>query len=241
VRAAWRLAAPLAFAAAGALFVTSAGAAQGGDLRGGTRSDLADLIRAEQRRADDAAARVDRLRAEVEEATELAGASDRRVAAETRRVDRLAPAAGTVAVEGPGLRVTLTDAPRSADRVLPEDATPDDLVVHEQDVHAVMNALWAGGGEAMQVMDQRIITTSAVRCVGNTLVLGGRVYSPPFTVTAIGDPERLRAALDASEGVAVYRYYVDRFGLGYATEDLAETRLPAYDGALDLGYARPVS
>ena len=53
MRPVWRLAAPLAFATAGVLFATSAGAARGGDLRGGSRSDLADLIRAEQRRADD--------------------------------------------------------------------------------------------------------------------------------------------------------------------------------------------
>ena len=87
--------------------------------------------------------------------------------------------------------MTLADAPRSADRVLPEDASPDDLVVHQQDVQAVVNALWPGGAEAMQIMDQRVITTSAVRCVGNTLILQGRVYSPPFQITAIGDPQRL--------------------------------------------------
>ncbi|MGH8895179.1 MAG: DUF881 domain-containing protein, partial [Actinomycetes bacterium] len=138
----------------------------------------------------------------------------------------------------PGLRVVLADAPRSADRVLPEDARPDDLVVHQQDVQAVVNALWAGGAEAMRIMDQRIITTSAVRCVGNTLILQGRVYSPPYEITAIGDPERLRLALDTSEGVTLYRFYVERFGLVYETEDRTSVRLPAYDGSLDLLYAR---
>ena len=67
----------------------------------------------------------------------------------------------------------------------------DDVVVHQQDVQGVVNALWRGGAEAMMVMDQRIISTSAVRCVGNTLILQGRVYSPPFTVTATGDPALL--------------------------------------------------
>ncbi len=58
--------------------------------------------------------------------------------------------------------------------------SPDDLVVHQQDVQAVVNALWAGGADAVQVMDQRLLSTSAVRCVGNTLLLNGRVYSPPY-------------------------------------------------------------
>lgn len=237
MRSVWRLAAPLAFATAGVLFATSAGAARGGDLRGGSRSDLSDLIRAEERRADEVAARVDRLRAEIEAATRRAGATDRRVAAEQRRSQDLELAAGTTPVVGPGLRVTLADAPRSADRVLPENASPDDLVVHQQDVQAVVNALWEGGAEAMQVMDQRVINTSAVRCVGNTLILQGRVYSPPYDITVIGDPVRLRAALDASEGVALYRYYADTFGLVYETADLDRVRLPGYDGSLDLLHA----
>ena len=55
---------------------------------------------------------------------------------------------------------------------------PDDLVVHQQDVQSVVNALWAGGAEAMMIMDQRVVNTSAVRCIGNTLLLQGRRTRP---------------------------------------------------------------
>ena len=90
--------------------------------------------------------------------------------------------------------VTLDDAPRADQRSdLAAGARPDDLVIHQQDVQGVVNALWAGGAEAMTIMGQRVVATTAVRCVGNTLLLHGRVYSPPFVVTAVGDPARLRA------------------------------------------------
>ena len=237
MRALWRLAAPAAFAAAGMLFATSAGVAQGGSLRG-TRSDLGDLIRAEQRRADDLTARVEVLRRNVDTATHRAGAADRLVGAEQDRLHSLELAAGTSPVTGPSVTVVLSDAPRSADRVLPDGTSPDDVVVHQQDVQGVVNALWSGGAEAMQIMDQRIIATSAVRCVGNTLILQGRVYSPPYRITAIGDPERLSTALDESPAVGVYRYYVDTFGLVYETSASTRTRLPAFDGSLDLQHAQ---
>ena len=78
------------------------------------------------------------------------------------------------------------------------------MIVHQQDVQAVVNALWAGGADGLAVMGQRLITTGAVRCVGNTLLLYGRTYSPPFRVTAVGDPTRLRASLaDRTRGPAV--------------------------------------
>ena len=81
------------------------------------------------------------------------------------------------------MTVALDDAPPQArSRPLPPgipSPTPDDLVVHQQDIQGVVNALWAGGAEAMTLMGQRVIATTAVRCVGNTLLLHGAVYSPP--------------------------------------------------------------
>src|SRR5690606_25352417 len=87
---------------------------------------------------------------------------------------------------------------------------PDSLVVHQQDLEAVINALWAGGAEAMTLQGQRVTVSTAFRCVGNVLSLGGRVYSPPYRVEAIGDPNALTAALDASREIQVYRQWVDQ-------------------------------
>src|ERR687883_440089 len=123
---------------------------------------------------------------------------------------------------------------------LPISATPDDLVVHQQDVQAVVNALWVGGAEAMMLMDQRVISTSAVRCVGNTLLLQGRVYSPPYRITAIGDPARMRAALETPAALQIYREFAREFGLGWTVQDAGELTVPAFTGSLDLRYATPL-
>jgi uncharacterized protein YlxW (UPF0749 family) len=72
--------------------------------------------------------------------------------------------------------------------------------------------------------------------VGNTVVLHGRVYSPPFVVKAIGDRSRLRAALDAEPGVQFFKTFVDQFGLGYSVRGSSELTLPAYDGPLELPH-----
>ncbi len=102
----------------------------------------------------------------------------------------------------------------------------------------MVNALWAGGAEAMMLQDQRVISTSAVRCVGNTLLLQGRVYSPPYVITAVGDVKRMRQKLDADPSVTIYRQYADLLGLRYDVEDKARLTLPAYAGSLDLVHAR---
>ena len=125
------------------------------------------------------------------------------------------------AVEGPGITVTLNDSSmwQSVADTAGSSVDWDKYVVHQQDVEAVVNALWAGGAESMEVMGQRLLPTSAVICSGNVLLLQGKKYSPPFTISAIGPPELMKHALDNSRAVQIYKQYVDAFGLGYEVKD----------------------
>ena len=84
----------------------------------------------------------------------------------------------------------------------------------------------------MMLQDQRVVGGSAFRCAGNTLLLEGRVYSPPFVITVIGPVQEMTAALDEAPGVTVYREWVDHVGLGEKVETLETTTLPAFDGVL---------
>ena len=171
----------LVLVAAGFLFATSASTARGTDLRAERTTRLVDLIRERQDEHDSRLDEVNDLRAEVDALGQQAAETDSTVADARAAAEQLAGAAGVTAVVGPGLTVRLDDAPRDPGEPLPPGITPDDLVVHQQDLQGVINAMWAGGAEAIQVMDQRLISTSAVRCVGNTLILDGRVYSPRST------------------------------------------------------------
>jgi uncharacterized protein YlxW (UPF0749 family) len=225
-------------ALAGLLFAITATTARGTDLRSSENTRLVDLIHAAQQRAERAGATGARLRAEVDR---LSAAAQDPAAQQVRAAaDSLGPTVGLSAVTGTGLTITLDDAPPGAiDRSYPglPQPGPDDLVVHQQDLQAVVNALWAGGAQAMQLMDQRIISTSAVRCVGNVLILQDRVYSPPYSVTAIGDASRLSASLKASSAISNYLEYVAAYGLGYRSTPHARVTVPAYSGSLDLHFA----
>ena len=228
----WSLLVPLTALAAGLLFATSAATAQGTDLRADRRLQLTELIDRESDDVEQREADAAELRAEVRRLAEQAAVDDDRVAQATAG-EALELAAGLVPVSGPAVTVSLDDAPRREGRPALSD-DPDDLVVHQQDVQAVVNALWAGGAEAMTLMGQRIVSTSAVRCVGNTVILHGQVYGPPFVITAVGDPDSLRDSLDSDPGVLLFRTYVDRFGLGYTVRSRQSVTLPAYDGPLEL-------
>ena len=211
----------------GVLFATTARLSDGSSIRDES-SDVAGVLRERGRTIEDLTADNEAMRAEIER---LRGAdASAPTAARTAQVE---DAVGLSEVSGPALRITLTDAPSSALGTIP-GTEPDDLVVHQQDLEAYINALWAGGAEAMMLQDQRVINGSAFRCAGNTLLLEGRVYSPPFVITVIGPVKEMTAALDAAPGVQIYREWVEHVGLGEQVETLESTTLPGFVGSLTL-------
>ncbi|MEV6793749.1 DUF881 domain-containing protein [Streptomyces sp. NPDC051320] len=227
------------FALAGLIFVTSFNTAKGTDIRtDASMLKLSDLIqeRSQKNKALDESTATVR-----DDVDALAQRDDGSSKAEDADLAALEKAAGTRKVSGHALTVTLNDAPpnATANPGYPPPQ-PNDLVIHQQDLQAVVNALWQGGAKGIKVMDQRLITTSAVRCVGNTLILQGRVYSPPYKVTAIGDLGKLKAALSASAAIQNYQQYVKAYGLGWSLDERQAMTLPGYSGTADLHYAKPV-
>ena len=218
---------------AGFMIGTSASLAKGTDLRSGRNTDLISLVNIGTQRNEALAEEVAQARAEVDRLGEATGQSG----VPASELDAAAVAAHTVPVTGPGVTVVLDDAPSS---VAPPDLDPDLLVVHQQDIQAVVNALWLGGAEAMTIQGQRVVSTTGVKCVGNTVVLHGIPYAPPYRIEAIGDPAALEKALESSEYVSNYKDYVAAYGLGYQQRRVAELSFPAYGGRIELQYARPL-
>ncbi len=229
----------------GALFAVSATNSEGTDLRPGRYTDLASLTEAESRSYQDLQAEAADLKTEVDQLTRAVDDDDVRRA--EARAARLKGRAGLEAVRGEGVTVVLSDASQEAlEAALAEaaddpEADLDPLVVHQQDIQAVVNALWAGGARAVTVQGQRIVTTTGIKCTGSAVQLGGVPYPQPYTIQAVGDPAALVTALDADPYVSGFRADAERpdVGVGFALTQEPVVDAPAYDGLLDIDVARP--
>lgn len=221
-------------AVAGLMIVVSSISARGTDLRPGRNTDLVDLVQQQSRSNSKLQAQL----AEERRAVDALTAARRPEGLDTASQQELAQAAGLTALTGPAVSVELTDAPLE---VAPPGVKGDLLVVHQQDIQSVVNAMWAGGAEAMTIQGQRVISTTGIKCVGNTVVLHGIPYAPPYVITAIGDQGRMEAALTGSPYLEVYRQYVRAYGLGYQQRRVATAELPAYEGSTKLQWAQPLT
>lgn len=229
----------LVFVLAGLMFAAAANSSQGTDLRAQRAVELRDLVRQKSDRVEQLERALAVQQQRVDDLAE-GRVGDPAAVIARNGIAALQDTAGMTPVTGRSLTVSLDDAPlREPDDPLWQTLSPDDVIVHQEDVQAVVNALWRGGAEAMQVMDQRIINTSSIQCVGNTLLLQGRVYSPPFVITAVGPVKKMRASLRADATVSAYRDWAQAVGLGYDVQRDAEATIPGYTGPVTMAYAQP--
>jgi uncharacterized protein YlxW (UPF0749 family) len=235
---AWRVVTPVAVLVSGSLFAVSARNSGGTDLRPGRYTDLAALVRTESRQYDALRDRVTRLNDEV---TALTAAVDNDEVEQLRAQARaLEGPAGLVEQTGPGMTVVLTDAPAEVAESSQQD--PNRLVVHQQDIQAVVNALWKGGATAVTIQGQRVVSTTGIKCIGNSVQLQGVPYSQPYTISGIGDPTALAAAIAADDYLQLYRSDAEQpdIAVGWQADVETSVTAPAYDGLLDVSYAQPL-
>lgn len=143
--------------------------------------------------------------------------------------------AGLVDVHGPGVTVTLNDANNRKD--LGSATEANSTLIHDEDIRRVINELSAAGAEAICVNDSRIISTSAVRCVGPTVLVNDTKMAPPYEIKAIGKPDQLEAALNLNGGV-IDGLRVWGFEISISKSD--DLVIPRYSGTLNFRSASAV-
>ncbi|ABL79571.1 MULTISPECIES: DUF881 domain-containing protein [unclassified Nocardioides] len=237
-RSLWRIGTPVVVLLCGALFVVSAANSDGTDLRPGRYTDLASLVQDEADQYAELQQRRTELNNQV--AALSAAVSDRDVNRYQRRVEELKDPAGLVPRSGPGISVTLSDAPEDVINSTTGDI--NELLVHQQDIQAVVNALWKGGATAVTIAGQRIVSTTGIKCEGNAVQLQGVPYPQPYVIQAVGDQGALLTAIEGDGYVSAYREDAadPDISVGWELDLEEQVTAPAYDGLLDLNYAEPL-
>ena len=201
-------------------------------------SDREALVQRIERRtaeADRAAARAVALRDEVQAVQDEVLAGD---PGAPEAGPALLVASGATAVTGPGIVLTLSDAPQRAEPLdgAAEDAESSSVVY--LDLQVGVNGLWGAGAEAIAINGQRLTSRSAIRNAGSAILVNFRPLTPPYRVEALGDPNALATDFAVSPAL---RYLVEaqrEAGIGVAVDSSEELSLPPED-VQQLYYAKP--
>jgi uncharacterized protein YlxW (UPF0749 family) len=207
----------------------------------GLRADLAEAVRERTAESDRLEASAEQLRAEVAATQAAALGVDAEGRAAADRLVALGLGSGTVPVEGPGVVVTLDDAPPDAETTDGQlrGGTPLDGRVQDRDLQDLVNGLWAAGAEAISINGQRLTALTAIRSAGDAVLVDFRPLSPPYVVRAVGDPSELEVGLLDGPAGRRLATYVSLYGIGFEVRRADELAL-AGAAAPSLRFATPV-
>jgi uncharacterized protein YlxW (UPF0749 family) len=136
--------------------------------------------------------------------------------AETR-LQRLQVRTGLTAVRGPGVRMTVDNAP---------DADPNQLL-RDEDLALLANGLWSAGAEAIAINGQRLTALSAIRTSGVPIEVNSVGIAPPYTLLAVGDTRSMQADFTDSSSGLVFDALQDQFGFVLEMQNSDALSLPA--------------
>lgn len=141
---------------------------------------------------------------------------------------------GLTEVHGPGIVLTLQDGKPKSSRAFEAER----VIIHDYDLQMVVNELTSSGAEAIAINGQRLISRSAIRCVGPTIMVNSVPLGSPFEIAAIGDPGTMAAGLNLPGGYLDDLRAIDPSM--FRLEKRADIRIPAYTGSTEVRWARPV-
>lgn len=139
--------------------------------------------------------------------------------------------AGLTELQGPGVKVILSDSHRHVGGM-----QGNDQIIHDTDVLKVTNELFAAGAEAIDVNGHRVVTTSSFRCVGPVIHVDGVPVASPIVIHAIGDPATLEGGLDLPLGVLAEIRQTDPNMV--QLEQVKDMRIAAYGGSTERKFSR---
>lgn len=168
----------------------------------------------------------------VEEYQNNASTNNELITSMKEKINNYSLLAGVTDVKGEGIVITLTDGAQTV------DSSNENVLVHDSDLLTVVNELRAAGAEAISINDQRIISTSSIRCVGPVIQVNYQKVSTPFVIKAIGKSEYLESAMNIKKGVVDL---LKGYGVGVTVERKSNITIPKYDGNLNYTTAQSVN
>lgn len=189
-----------------------------------SREQLRQRIERTQGSADAYALQVEQLRVQIADLEQRA--LDDAPPGESEQVRDLGVQVGAIALTGPGVQLTLDDAPIQQEGLSPEGPDSSTRVL-AQDLQVVTNELWSAGAEAIAINDQRLTATSAIRFAGEAIVVDFRGLTRPYVLNVIGDPATLEREVTAGGTGDYLEELRSDFGLQIQAEPATDLELPA--------------
>lgn len=145
----------------------------------------------------------------------------------------LKSALGLEVAKGAGVQITLEDG-LFVDRQNTE--TLAQSLINASDLRDIVNAIRTAHPDAISINDQRVIATTPITSVGNTILVNNYHLSPPFVITAIGDKDLMLPRLTDQALIPDLLKRVEDQKVQLKTVQIEHLTIPVYTGNLSTKF-----
>jgi len=185
--------------------------------------ELVDIMQGLEKENNTAAQQIVDLRGQLTELESKGAATNDEVHVLTQQLGELSAKAGLVEVTGPGVVVTLSDSSRTP--TLSDD--PNYFVIHDGYLRSIVNLMRRYGATAIAINDQRVLGNSSIVCAGPIILVNSTRMSPPYVITALGNPDMLADSISQDVFFRVLELYRDQFEITCSLEKRTSVTVPA--------------
>lgn len=200
-----------------------------------TEDSLRDEVLEWKEKYDNATTELDEAEKELATIRENATQNDDTATAKEKQIILNNNLLGLTTLEGKGIELVVEDDPTVTSETI---GIYDDIsihIVHDGDLRRIVNELKNAGAEAISINGQRIVTTTAITCIGNVIKINDEKVSSPFIIKAIGFPESMESALNRLGG---YIDYLNDDGIVTTIKKLDNIKITKFTGVITSKYMK---
>ncbi len=109
-------------------------------------------------------------------------------------------------------------------------------IIYAADIRDIVNLLRANSVEGIAINDQRIIASSSITSVGNSVLINNSNLAPPFTISVVGDYESFLIRMSDPGVLTDLQKRVNENGIQFAIKQMPHVILPIYNGQFRLKF-----
>lgn len=192
--------------------------------------DLKDAKAVLDKDQSDLKVQIKQLRDDITQQQDLLKGDRRTSSGLISEAERLRDQAGITEKKDKGLVITLADSQSGEADI--------DSIVHAADLRDLVNFLWQSNAQAVSINDQRVVTTTSVDSIVNTILINNSKIANPFVIKAIGDNDKISQVLSNDNALKDIKRRQKSNGLIFNVESSKEVTIPALSGGFVFNLAK---
>ena len=171
-------------------------------------------------------ASLQRAEKELEKERESATSNNSELADLENQIKKANLILGNTDVTGEGIIVT------------PSAIDQSNYLVHAENILQVVNEMKNAGAEAIAINGERIVSTSAISCDGNVIVVNGKKINSPIQISAIGLQELLSTL---NRPGSTLEYFKNNSGKIVDFKKNSNIEITKFTGVISFKYAKTIN